>query len=219
MDVRGCVGLALVTAVYSFALSVFMAGGGLLLTGRVDWVGVVTSFPTAMAVMALTYIPHAFAHIATAEDLGYDASYRVDASKTLVAAVFSVLMAFPLVAPGRVAVYEREPKQYDYLIRQKIVQMDILLMASAGPLVNLVNATIGLTAFLVTKAELMWLFGFVNAGFAVWSLLPFMGMDGERMMHDKLRWAEMMALAVLLLILSVKIAIKAGTGGVSAWAL
>jgi hypothetical protein len=218
MDVRGCVGLALVTAVYSLALSVFMAGGGLLLTGRVDWAGVVMSFPVAMAVMALTYIPHALAHIATAEDLGYEVSYRVVASKTLVAVVFSVLMAFPLVAPGRVAVYEREP-ELDDLIRQKIVQMDILLMASAGPLVNLINATIGLTTFLMTKVELMWLFGFVNAGFAMWSLLPFMEMDGERMMHDKLRWAEMMALAVLLLIMSVIIAIKTGTGDVSAWAL
>jgi hypothetical protein len=67
-------------------------------------------------------------------------------------------------------------------------------------------------AVLITKIELTWLFGFVNTGFAVWSLLPFMEMDGERMMSDKLRWAEMMTSAVLLLILSVTIAIKTGTG-------
>jgi hypothetical protein len=211
MDAKDCARLALVTAVYSFALSVFMAGGGLFLTGRVDWVGLAATFPVAVAVMTLTYVPHALAHIAMARDLGYDVRYRVDASKTLVAMVFSVLMAFPLLAPGRIVVYERESKNY-CPIRQKIVEMDIWLMASAGPLANLINASIGISAFLITKIELTWLFGFVNAGFAVWSLLPFMGMDGERMMSDKLRWAEMMTSALMLLILSVMIATKTGTG-------
>jgi hypothetical protein len=50
----------------------------------------------------------------------------------------------------------------------------------------------------------------------MWSLLPFMGMDGERMMSDKLRWSEMMTSALLLLILSVIIAIEEGTGATSA---
>ena len=219
MDAKDYARLALVTAVYSFALSVFMAGGGLFLTGRVDWAVLAASFPVAMAVMTLTYVPHALAHIATARDLGYDVSYRVDVPKTLVAMVFSVLMAFPLFAPGRIVVYGRESVDYEDPTRQKIVEMNIVLMASAGPLMNLINVSIGLIAFLVTKIELMWLFGFVNAGFAVWSLLPFMGMDGERMMSDKLRWAEMMTSALLLLTLSVIIAIKEGTGATSAWAL
>jgi hypothetical protein len=216
MDAKDCARLALVTVVYSFALSVFMAGGGLFLTGRVDWAVLAASFPVAMAVMTLTYVPHALAHIAMARDLGYDVSYRVDVPKTLAAMVFSVLMAFPLFAPGRVAVYERKPKNYEEPIRRKILEMNMWLIAAAGPLANLINASIGLATFLATKIELMWLFGFVNAGFAMWSLLPFMGMDGERMMSDKRGWAEMMTSAVALLILSVFIAIKEGTGATSA---
>lgn len=213
MGIREYVEMALVTAVYAFALSVFMAGGGLFLTGKVDWAVLVVSFPVAMAVMALTYIPHALAHIAMAKDLGYDVGYRVVASNTLIAMVFAALMAFPLVGPGRVVVYEREPVDYEDPIRQKIVETDVLLIASAGPLVNLLNALIGLATFLITKIELTWLFGFVNAGFAVWSLLPIMEMDGEKMMSNKFRWASMMTLAISMLILSVVIAIKAGTGG------
>ncbi len=217
MGIRDYVGLVLVTAVYSLALSVFMAGSGLFLTGRIDLVGVIMSFPVAMAVMTLTYIPHAFAHIATAKGLGYDVGYRVDTPKMLVATAFSVLMAFPLVAPGRIVVYERDPGQdVEDPTRQKIVEIDIFLMAGAGPFANIINTTIGLITFSITGIELMWLFGFVNAGFAVWSLLPFMGMDGERMMSDKFKWAIMMTSAILLLTLSVMMSIKMGAGAVSA---
>lgn len=218
MGTREYVGLALVTAIFSFALSVFMAGGGLFLTGRVDWVGLIASFPLAMAIMTLTYIPHVYAHIATAKDLGYDVGYRVVASKAVVAMIFSVLMAFPLVAPRRIVVYERESEPYYYYdqIRRKTVERNIFFIAYVGPLVNIINSSIGLAIFFIAKIELIWLFSFVNAGFAMWSLLPFMDMDGERMMSNKPKWAGMMALAVLLLILSIKVAIDVGTGATSA---
>jgi len=139
-------------------------------------------FLISLFVLGIAFIGHELAHKFAARKLGFFAEYRMWKEGLLLAAIFAFVTNGQLIfaAPGAVYFSGR------WLVRPK--RKDIGKIGLAGPLVNIIFLII----FSLTPTSIIPFARFaamINAWLAIFNLIPFSPLDGEKVFNwDRRIW-------------------------------
>jgi Zn-dependent protease len=139
-----------------------------------------------LLILALAFILHEFAHKFAAQHYGYWAEFRLSTTGLILTAMSFLLLqtsALPLmiVAPGAV------------MISGRLDLKESGRVSLAGPASNIAQGTVYILLFWLTQnslVEYLALTGVaINAGLALFNLIPFGVFDGEKIMRwDRNAW-------------------------------
>ncbi|MDY6776796.1 MAG: site-2 protease family protein [Candidatus Nanohaloarchaea archaeon] len=181
----------------AFAFLFFSAGDPL---GYVVSPGFIPGIVAAMALVAISFLPHEMAHRTTARAINAYAEYRMW-TPGVVIAVLSSIFGFVFAAPGGVEIYTRRGERYGTW--EDLKPRHIGIISIVGPLINVSMAVIfAFLAQIFTLGfqghNLLALGADLNSFLAVFNLLPFYPMDGYKVLRwNILLWVSTTALAVL----------------------
>jgi len=131
-------------------------------------------FPFALFTLLFAFIGHELAHRQVARRLGYFAYFQADYRLLPLAVIMPLLVGIVFAAPGAVVI---SPFRF---YGRGDERRDIFFISAAGPLTNILFATLGLAAYLWTGYGLLLYFAYVNAWLALFNLLPLPPLDGEK---------------------------------------
>ncbi len=155
-------------------------------------VPVTGSFFFAFVVSAFTvglgFVVHELAHKLVAVRYGAEAEYRANDLMLFFALILS-LAGVVFAAPGAV------------VIRGFLSRKERGLVSAAGPFANIV---LGFVFFLLSFFSSLAVYGLmINSWLALFNLIPFLGLDGQKVLSwDKKAYALLVFLSFLLLFLS-----------------
>jgi len=135
-------------------------------------------FPFALFTLLFAFIGHELAHRQVARRLGYFAYFQADYRLLPLAVILPLLVGVVFAAPGAVVI---SPLR---LYGHGDERRDMFFISAAGPLTNIVFATLGLATYLWTGYGLG--FASVNAWLALFNLLPLPPLDGEKIIKTNL---------------------------------
>lgn len=185
--------------VMGILIAIHMTGGvKQFLAGNFLNVGLATlfNFPIALLIIAPAFVLHEMGHKFVAQKFGFWAEYRMW-TQGLLLAVFFTIMGFLFVAPG--AVYFA-PHGFGAGTKEKIGRVGLI-----GPMINIFLGVIFAAGSLLAAgnfwAPIFLVGATVNAFLAIFNLIPFPPLDGEKVfVWDKKIWFSAIALAVILFI-------------------
>ena len=176
--------------------------------------GLVSTFlglPVALLVIAPAFVLHEFGHKFAAQHYHYWAEYRMWTQGLLFAVLIAVLTThlggkLIFIAPGAVYFSAR----MGHIGSRSIEKYGKIGLA--GPLVNLgLVSVFGLIAAYSASPgiqNLAYLGAYVNAFLAIFNLLPFPPLDGQKIFTwDKRIWVSVMALAAMAFVVTSTLAI------------
>lgn len=153
-------------------------------------VELVIALPLSLVTAGAGILLHELAHKAVAQRFGYHAEFRSFDTMLLISCVIAVF-GFVFIAPG--AVFFVGPHD----VRKSGI------IALAGPLTNIFLALLFLPLVILQLPQLIGaiaMYAFtINAWLGLFNLLPFMGLDGEKVLawHPKVFWASIIFAAAL----------------------
>jgi len=132
-----------------------------------------------------SFLIHELAHKFTAQKRGLWAEFRLTMSGTLITLISVFLPTFKVIAPGAMMISGTSDRR------------GILKISIAGPITNILFASVFFTLTLTLQSIIPWwwnyvfvLVGFINAFMAVFNLIPFGMFDGYKIFSvDKKIWA------------------------------
>lgn len=137
-------------------------------------------FPFALFTLLFAFIGHELAHRQVARRLGYFAYFQADYRLLPLAVILPLFVGIVFAAPGAVVI---SPFR---LYGHGDEGRDIFFISAAGPLTNIVFATLGLAAYLWTGYGPLLGFAYVNAWLALFNLFPLPPLDGEKIIRSNL---------------------------------
>lgn len=187
--------IAVSLAALALGFSISMSGGGLL-GGGVNWGKVLYVLPLAFITLLFAFVGHELAHRQVAKRLGYIAYYSADYQLLPLAIILPLLIGVVFAAPGAVMISPF--RVYGYGNEKR----DVFLIASAGPLTNIIFAAAGYVLGMSVGGLLAGFFAyfaFINAWLAFFNLLPIPPLDGSKVMRtNPVGWVFLIAVAGLL---------------------
>jgi Zn-dependent protease len=144
-------------------------------------------FLAVLVAVGLGFLLHELAHKFSANKFGCKAEYKAYYNGLGLAVLLAVLTngSFVFAAPGAV-----------YFGGLKLNKRKVGLIALAGPATNIVLFIISLA--LLSMSPFFGFVAFVNIWLALFNLLPFGPLDGEKVFNwDKRIWSAVFALAVI----------------------
>ncbi len=134
------------------------------------------------------FLGHEFAHRQVARRYGLYSEF-IAWPPGLIATIGSTLLPIIIIAPGYV-----KTVTYGYYNPR-----GVLNSVAAGPAVNIVLAAVGYIAFLTTGSIWFLQFADINGLIAVFNLIPFPPLDGEKIMrYNQQLWIAMFLVAAAL---------------------
>ncbi|MEZ0318860.1 MAG: site-2 protease family protein [Pyrobaculum sp.] len=187
--------IAVSLVVLSLGFSFAMSGRGLL-SGGVNWGRVFYVLPLAFITLLFAFVGHELAHRQVAKRLGYIAYYSADYQLLPLAVILPLLIGVVFAAPGAVVISPYK------LYGRGDEKKDVFLIASAGPLTNIIFAALGYmlsTSAGGLPAAFLAYFAFVNAWLAFFNLWPIPPLDGSKVIRtNPTAWAFLIVVAGLL---------------------
>ncbi|MCW4005850.1 MAG: hypothetical protein NWF04_04545 [Candidatus Bathyarchaeota archaeon] len=176
------IGTVLIIAIgLSFGLGSFLSGEGAV---------VIFGLSILASLLTISFLLHELAHKITAQRRGIWAEFRVT-TWGLIITVISLFSPFKLISPGAVMI-------------AGVSRLDDMGKISiAGPITNIILATLFLTATVIPNLY-SWAFAIgalLNSYIAVFNLIPFGILDGFKIYRwNKLAWVTTFAAAIALAI-------------------
>ncbi len=135
----------------------------------------VLAIPLALLTAGVGIILHELAHKITASHFGYHAEFRSFDKMLLIGNLLAVF-GFIFLAPGAV-----------FFGGTSVDWKKAGLVAAAGPAVNVVLSLLFLPLLLTSGiTQAIGMYGFrINAWLAMFNMLPFMGLDGEKILSSR----------------------------------
>lgn len=140
----------------------------IILSGEI---GIVIAFVVAAITVGLGFLLHELAHKFVAQYYNCWAEFRAD-DRMLVFAVASAFLGFIFAAPGAV------------MIRGRISRRQNGLISAAGPVTNIVLAWL----FFLVPLPFAEYGAMINAFLALFNMIPFMGLDGQKVLAWNTRY-------------------------------
>ncbi|MFO7872157.1 MAG: hypothetical protein R6U26_00770 [Candidatus Undinarchaeales archaeon] len=188
--------LAISVLVMSFVVAYSMISGtvsGFIETGT----AIVVTMPASFVIIAPAFVLHELGHKLTSQRFGFQAEYRMWTQGLLFALLITIMSggSFIFVAPG--AVY------FGGGTRKASLEHTAKIGIS-GPLVNLMLAGVFGSIAVITSGTIGMIgsYGaYVNAWLAIFNLIPFGPLDGEKILKwNKKVWGAAMFLGIAVFI-------------------
>ena len=144
----------------------------------------------------IAFLFHELAHKFVAMNLGHIAFFKLSSMGLAITLISAIpFLPFKFIGPGYVSII---PNYYKGLTKD-----DMLKIAAAGPLTNIVIALIGILGYSLLSNSLSFLFFYIlaviNADIAIFNLLPFPILDGEKIFRSNVvAWVVLFIIATLL---------------------
>ncbi len=148
-------------------------------------------FAVSFLAVGIAFMGHELSHKFAAIRAGYWAEYRMWTNGLLMALMFSIATGgmFVFAAPG--AVYFRTEPFYSGSGKRKFIRISM-----AGITFNIIAMWILLGLYFGTGIGLLSYMALINGWLAVFNLLPFGALDGEKIMKlDKRTWVLLFSAA------------------------
>ncbi len=156
-------------------------------------------FPWALLTVGVGFVGHELAHKFTAEKFGFWASYRMMPMGLLLALLFAVL-GFVFAALGAVQIFGRS------VTGRTMSREEEGVISMAGPTFNIVLSLFFMTAWVLNghRYGIFSVGAYLNALLAVFNLLPFWILDGQKIFAwDKKVWLLGFIASAVLLVFSM----------------
>ncbi len=146
--------------------------------------------------VGIAFLGHELSHKFAAQRYGYFAEFRLWPFGLLLALVFAVVLGIVFAAPGAVV--------FGSLGFRRPRKREVGRIAAAGPLFNISAILIFLALHAFTGLGILRYAAGINAWLAIFNMLPFAPLDGEKVMKWDLRvWFLIVILAAVGLLLSI----------------
>ena len=157
--------------------------------------------PTAFLGVLTAFFFHELSHKFMAQKYGLWSEFRMYPRGLLLALVLSVLTPFVFAAPGAV------------MFRGEIRNFEMGKIASAGPLANIIIATVTFPLYLfvfyetATIGQIIGFICLINAFLATFNLLPFGPLDGMKIVRwNATVWAMLFIIAITMMVVTLRFA-------------
>jgi Zn-dependent protease len=153
--------------------------------------GLVIYFPVSLFVVSLGFVLHELGHRTVAKRFDYHAEYRLWKEGLLLAVILTLVTngSFIFAAPGAVMIY---PKADLWGRVASVTRKSMGLISIAGPVMNILLATVFIILNSVFPWDVFSLGVFINIWLALFNMIPFPPFDGSKIFAwDKRIWTAM----------------------------